>query len=696
MSYKKYIVKNGKTYGPYTYYSRRVNGKVISEYKGKGSFNLNLGRYKAFAFVFIYLFIAFLFILGGYNTINHGITGKSALNLETIYNEGEPLQGALKLSLKQGELLPVSTHVLITTSSGKQYDYLLSDLITEQPVEGNFYIEGKELVGSGDGYGISGLKTISPAVYFTLEVSSQSSSTEQELEEGVVQEPIGQEGSQGETPPSAEEITSDETQTETTPQVQETTEQIPSEESIAEIPPEETPVEEPAVEPTTQTEEQAETPTQETPITSEEPASVQEASPITGNVIFRAFGGLTNIFKRFTGQATADIGEEISASITADEPYILTLSEGQTVSLKSGSVKTDSKQLSDNDINLEFTEDKAILTTDYAESLEGFGQDYLTETTGKQIRIDLNNLGLEAEPGELDVSLIYGADTIINVKTTLVIGETAEVENKTILVQNATSNETINYINSTIERLFLSDVLSEDERKILIDKFGEESVNTTKAELFNDRLIVKHEIGDYWIEYSYDYKDKEISDVLEQEIERDMIRWLKDIARQLTKQKAEAEKIETLLGNKSIDSFEDTKAVASAQTNTSVVQETEEISEQQPVEETSAETSGETTEEISEANVTETTGQEVSSEESIAEIPPGETPVEEPAVEPTTQTEEPVELIPAQETPITSEEPASLETPSVGEAPVTGDIIAGTQGTGFWSAVKEFFKGLFG
>ena len=62
MSYKKYIVKNGKTYGPYTYYSRMVNGKVISEYKGKGSFNLNLGRYKAFAFVFIYLFIAFFII----------------------------------------------------------------------------------------------------------------------------------------------------------------------------------------------------------------------------------------------------------------------------------------------------------------------------------------------------------------------------------------------------------------------------------------------------------------------------------------------------------------------------------------------------------------------------------------------------------------------------------------------------------
>ena len=34
MAYKKYIVKNGKVYGPYIYHSRRVKGKVVSEYRG--------------------------------------------------------------------------------------------------------------------------------------------------------------------------------------------------------------------------------------------------------------------------------------------------------------------------------------------------------------------------------------------------------------------------------------------------------------------------------------------------------------------------------------------------------------------------------------------------------------------------------------------------------------------------------------
>ena len=34
MVYKKYIKKGGKIYGPYIYHSHRVNGKVVSDYRG--------------------------------------------------------------------------------------------------------------------------------------------------------------------------------------------------------------------------------------------------------------------------------------------------------------------------------------------------------------------------------------------------------------------------------------------------------------------------------------------------------------------------------------------------------------------------------------------------------------------------------------------------------------------------------------
>ena len=34
MAYKRYIKRGGKVYGPYVYHSRKVNGKVVSEYHG--------------------------------------------------------------------------------------------------------------------------------------------------------------------------------------------------------------------------------------------------------------------------------------------------------------------------------------------------------------------------------------------------------------------------------------------------------------------------------------------------------------------------------------------------------------------------------------------------------------------------------------------------------------------------------------
>ena len=39
MAYKRYIKRGGKVYGPYIYKSRKENGKVISEYVGRGKLN---------------------------------------------------------------------------------------------------------------------------------------------------------------------------------------------------------------------------------------------------------------------------------------------------------------------------------------------------------------------------------------------------------------------------------------------------------------------------------------------------------------------------------------------------------------------------------------------------------------------------------------------------------------------------------
>src|SRR4030043_143461 len=71
MVYKKYIKKNGKSYGPYIYHSRRVNGKVISEYHG--SSGPNYKRFILFIFGILFLISIAFFIFNS----NGKITGKS-------------------------------------------------------------------------------------------------------------------------------------------------------------------------------------------------------------------------------------------------------------------------------------------------------------------------------------------------------------------------------------------------------------------------------------------------------------------------------------------------------------------------------------------------------------------------------------------------------------------------------------------
>jgi hypothetical protein len=72
MAYKKYIERNGKRYGPYIYHSRRVGGKVISEYHGTKTET----KYKKF----IFIFLGVLFLVGiGYGIVsnNLGLTGRA-------------------------------------------------------------------------------------------------------------------------------------------------------------------------------------------------------------------------------------------------------------------------------------------------------------------------------------------------------------------------------------------------------------------------------------------------------------------------------------------------------------------------------------------------------------------------------------------------------------------------------------------
>ena len=83
MAYKKYIKRDGKLYGPYIYHSRKVNGKVISEYLGKGKEKNKNKRKKILSVLIIALIIFSLIIALNYNKIDFSQgfkTTKSILN----------------------------------------------------------------------------------------------------------------------------------------------------------------------------------------------------------------------------------------------------------------------------------------------------------------------------------------------------------------------------------------------------------------------------------------------------------------------------------------------------------------------------------------------------------------------------------------------------------------------------------------
>ncbi len=183
MAYKKYIKKNGNIYGPYIYHSKRVDGKVVTEYKGTDKFDFN--RVLPFVAIFLAILVA---LFAGYVFINnHGenITGFSVLSLDASHESGKTLQGNLKILLREGELIPASSKIIFT-SENNSYNYSLEDSLSDESLEeGSFFIQGSNITGEGIGYGLKGNKEISPKVSFILLISELDKSNESNESEEV-------------------------------------------------------------------------------------------------------------------------------------------------------------------------------------------------------------------------------------------------------------------------------------------------------------------------------------------------------------------------------------------------------------------------------------------------------------------------------------------------------------------------------
>ncbi|MEK6832985.1 MAG: hypothetical protein AABY32_02965 [Nanoarchaeota archaeon] len=535
MAYKKYIQKNGKLYGPYIYHSKRVDGKVVSEYRGMGGSDSN---YKVFLFFFAGIVLLtgliLFFILS-----NRGITGNAVLGLDTFYEAGKPLNGVLKFSLKEGELIP-ETSKIVLENSGKTQEFVLKDVIDETPFEGNYYFYGKEVSGSGWGYGIAGEKVVHPEIEFILQIYRELS------EENVIPvEVIPEENVSSEVNPEIvpNDATSEVLPNDVSPEIipAENVEIVPTESNI------ETPIE---------------IPTKTTP---ENPIEKNSPAPITGNSV-RSSGGIFASFFGLTGRVVSmNLENEINGVVSKDKPFVYELKAGERAELKPKSVKIENEEMEDNVISLKIENGKVIVTTDYSKIVKGYGEGYVGNKE-KTISLDLSDLNLILEKGDLTIKLVYGGEELVQLKTLLVEGEktsnatlidvpekpilvneTPEI-NKTVELPVVIPKEDLNNLdknfseeNETIEEWAnssvweIGDFLTSSERKILLDKFGNISLQSTKSELYNGTITREYSFDKYSIK-SY-YNPALTRELLEINMEKDRVKFLKFIAKAASEEK---------------------------------------------------------------------------------------------------------------------------------------------------------------
>jgi hypothetical protein len=363
----------------------------------------------------------------------------------------------------------------------------LSDLIKEAPLQGNYYVPGKDITGNGLGYGIEGEKTIYPEVGFTLQVYTESNNG-------------------GETVPA------------------ETTPEIVSNESAQTTPVEST------------------TTTSETIIPTTETTTENSPSPITGNSV-KSGGFFASIFG-LTGKVTMNLESEVNGIVSKDKSFTYILKEGEIVELKPKSVNINGEEQNDNLVSLKIENGEAIVTTDYSKNQKGYGLDY-TGNKEKTISLDLSNLNLSLEQGDLTIKLVYNGEDIIQLSTLLKEGKTTSNETVTNVDENSIilpndniteivieTNQTINE-NSSFSFADVGNYLTSEERGILTTNFGNITLETTKSELFKDRIIMGYNFNNYSIEYSYDSSlSKETLDL---QMKNDRIKFLKDIAKAVSK-----------------------------------------------------------------------------------------------------------------------------------------------------------------
>ena len=551
MVYKKYIVKNGKKYGPYVYHSKRVDGKVVSEYHGQE---------KKVSLKLIYI-LGILLILGVIILIlpQQKISGNVIFGLEGNLQDGKISEGKLNIILNEGELLPANSTLKIVNNENV-YEFSLEDILgSYELIYGNFSLSDSSISGEGEGYGLIGEKEIYPSLTFELSAEEDNGNQEvisSDTNEGISQdnfdsssenvsdsteidnetEVVNEEGNFSERNIEEVQVTgefkSSTTEEKITPQIEnnENSEEISDEVEFVVSEPEVS--EENSISVEIESSEPTSAETSETDSSEE----TNELS-LTGNVISAITGSISNLFAGLLTGRVTDSSDTLFGEVSKNEPFEFD-SKGKIVEIVPGSVKVYGQEVEDNLLVLETEENKTIITTSYSVLESGFGKDYFGNQV-KKFSIDLSDLNVTLSEGKVEVFVIYNGDEIVSFSEEI-SDETLESELDSLV------EETFNF--STDSNETYSGLTESEKAKII---FGTKSSEIkTSVSKYKERFLVEFSIGSYKIEHSYSGNLNE--EELKEEIERDKELWLKDIIERINERSSSEEPLEFMNANYSL------------------------------------------------------------------------------------------------------------------------------------------------
>lgn len=462
---------------------------------------------------FVGFLVVFLLGIVFYALSEGGLTGQAVSSLDIVYEEGTPLSGSLRYQLKEGEFLPADS-VIIFRQGDNEQSFVLREYLDASPSEGTFYAEGASLEGFGEGYGLPGTFVVYPELSFDIAIFEEESS--------------GSPGNSGTAPGQEKndapaENASDQGVDASTDESSDRSDDAPSES---------TDTSDTSSEPSD--DESGESPEPDSSDSSDEDTSLLDVvaaafiAPLTGRVVDDSSGA-----ERI-----------ISGTVSFEEPFTLSLGEGEQASLVSGSVRLGDEVLADSVVTLEEEDSVLTVETTYLSEEEGYGENFLSSEDTLTFTFDLSSFALNLSEGDLEVLLISQDETLVSLSTTISPGEQSTTtepddssDNETVVSPPDISNESVSSNESVFNQSIIQNTtlasplvssLSSTEQALLRERYPDQNLTIARAEEFNGFVVVEYLFGEFSAIHAYDTRLSEAT--LSSLMAADQISFLRSLA----------------------------------------------------------------------------------------------------------------------------------------------------------------------